>query len=72
VTVDDLEELARALVATAADMNELGGPNAFFGIIDALVAEGAGKRRRESALVLEITPPGGQKITKVFMQGRAA
>ena len=72
VTVDDLEELARALVATAADMNELGGPNAFFAVIDALVAEGAGERRRESALVLEITPPGGQKITKVFMQGRAA
>ena len=72
VTVDDLEDVGRALATAAADMNELGGPNAFFAVVDALVAEGAGAGRRQSALVLEITPAGGQKVTKVFMQGRAA
>ena len=69
VTIGELEDASRAVVGAAADMNQLGGPNAFFAVIDALVAAGAGRRtRRESALVLEVTPPGGQKVTKMFMQ----
>jgi hypothetical protein len=70
IEVEELEEAARDVVSAAGDMNAFGGPNTFFAIFDELIAiGGAGKAHRESALVLEIQPPGGDKVTKFLMQG---
>ncbi len=72
IEVEELEEAARDVVSAAGDMNAFGGPNTFFAIFDELIAiGGAGKAHRESALVLEIQPPGGDKVTKFLMQGSA-
>ena len=70
IEVEELEEAARAVMSAAGDMNQFGGPNTFFAIFDELIAiGGAGKAHRESALVLEIQPPDGEKVTKFLMQG---
>jgi hypothetical protein len=68
VAVSELEEAVEEVLSRGADMDRMGAPNTFFGIFDALVRIGGlGKAHRESALVLEITPPGGQTVTKFFM-----
>jgi hypothetical protein len=68
VAVEELEEAAERVLRQGAQMDKFGAPNTFFGIFDALVRiGGVGKAHRESALVLEITPPGGQTVTKFFM-----
>ena len=42
--------------------------NAFFATLDKLIAElSGGAALRQSAMILEITPPGGKKVTKVLM-----
>jgi hypothetical protein len=55
----------------ADDLDTFAGQNAFFGVFDAIVQAGSnGKGRRESALVLEITPPGTtETVTRVLMGG---
>ena len=72
VSPEDLVDAAKDVADAAAGMDQFNGPNSFFAIIDTLIARGgAGKAHRESALVLTITPPGGQPITKMFMEGAA-
>jgi hypothetical protein len=66
VSSDDLNERAKRFVEMADDLS-FGRANAFFIVFDRLVLEGSGgKSPRNSALVLEITPPGGEKVTKVL------
>jgi hypothetical protein len=70
VSADELEASARAAVSAAAAMDRFDGPNAFFAVFDDLIAIGGnGRAHRASALVLEIVPPGGQPVTRMFMQG---
>jgi hypothetical protein len=72
VSPEDLVDAAKDVADAAAGMDQFNGPNSFFAIIDTLIARGgAGKAHRESALVLTITPPGGQPVTKMFMEGAA-
>jgi hypothetical protein len=72
VSADDLNEQVKDFVAMADDLS-FGRENAFFAVFDRLVLEGSGgKALRNSALVLEITPPGGEKVTKVLTAGRPA
>ena len=73
VSPEDLVDAAKDVADAAASMDQFNGPNSFFAIIDTLIARGgAGKAHRESALVLTITPPGGQPVTKMFMEGAAS
>jgi hypothetical protein len=73
VPVDKLQEAARGFVEMADDLDTFAGQNAFFGVFDAMVRAGSNsKGRRESALVLEITPPGANEtVTRVLMGGGA-
>jgi hypothetical protein len=72
VPLDDLKDAARKFVEMADDLDEW-RENAFFAIFDKIV-EAALKRvpqskaARESAMVLEITPDGKDKVTKVLMR----
>jgi hypothetical protein len=62
----DLDGQVKAFVEMADDLS-FGRENSFFVVFDRLVLEGSGgKSPRNSALVLEITPPGGEKVTKVL------
>jgi hypothetical protein len=73
VSPENLVDAAKAVADAAAAMDQFNGPNSFFAIVDTLIARGgAGKAHRESALVLTITPPGGQAVTKMFMEGAAS
>jgi hypothetical protein len=66
VKPDDLNDHVAAFVDMAPDLDDF-RTNAFFAVFDRLVMEGSnGRAPRESALVLEITPTGGQKVTKVL------
>ena len=70
VSPEDLADAAKDVVQAAAGMDGFNGPNSFFAIMDSLIARGGvGKAHRESALVLTITPPGGETVTKMFMEG---
>src|SRR5262249_52379330 len=65
VPVKDLEDAARHFVETANDLDSFGRENTFFAIFDRLVKEGgSGKGRRQSAMLIEITPAAGEKVTK--------
>jgi len=56
----------------ADDLN-FGRENSFFVVFDRLVLEGSGgKSPRASALILEITPSGGEKVTKVMTGAKPA
>jgi hypothetical protein len=68
----ELEDAARGFVEKGGIVDDFGPTNAFFGIFDRLIylAEG-NKGRRESSMILDITPPGGQTIRKFFMTGPA-
>jgi hypothetical protein len=64
----DLQKKIKRFVEMADDLS-FGRENSFFIVFDRLVLEGSGgKVPRNSALVLEITPSGGEKVTK-FMTG---
>ncbi|MGE0450316.1 MAG: hypothetical protein AB7Q29_12135 [Vicinamibacterales bacterium] len=68
VAVAELEKAVEEVLACGAQMDAIGGPNSFFGVFDALVRIGGlGKAHRESVFVLELTPPGGDTVTKFFM-----
>lgn len=68
VPVDEskLAEAARNFVEEAANLNEFGTQNTFFGVFDTFVEIGSrGKTHRESTLILQITPSGAtEPITK--------
>ena len=68
VPVMELQRAARRFVDMADELEKFGRrENTFFAVFDHLVQVGSGgKGRRESALILEITPPGGETITKIF------
>ncbi|MSO23042.1 MAG: hypothetical protein EXQ58_07280 [Acidobacteria bacterium] len=66
VSADDLNKQVKEFVQMSDDLNEF-RENAFFTVFDRLVHEGSGGRApRNSSLVLEITPQGGKKVTKVL------
>ena len=66
VTSDVLNKQVKQFVEMADDLS-FGRENTFFAVFDRLVMEGSGgKTPRNSALVLEITPPGGEKVTKML------
>ncbi len=71
VPVEELEKASRRFVEMADDLDNVGGQNTFFAVFDAVVRAGSsGKGRRESALVLEITPAGAtETVTRVLMGG---
>lgn len=72
VTASELNKRVKQFVEMADDLN-FGRENCFFIVFDRLVLEGSGGRSpRNSALVLEITPPGGEKVTKVVTAARPA
>jgi hypothetical protein len=72
IPLDELKEVARKFAEMADDVDEW-RENAFFAIFDKIV-EAALKKApqdkpgRESAMVLEITPDGKNKVTKALMQ----
>ena len=68
ISVDQLEAAAADVLKAGGNMDKFGAPNTFFGVFDALVRVGGiGKSHRESALILEITPPGGETVTRFLM-----
>jgi hypothetical protein len=71
VSSDELNKQVRKFIEMSDDLNDF-RENAFFAIFDRLVMAGSGgKAPRQSALVLEITPAGGQKVTKVLTAATA-
>lgn len=73
ISNDELAEASKKFVELSNKINVF-KENAFFAIFDKLVQAGAPNRaRRESAMVLEITPVGKteeEKITKILMAGK--
>ena len=72
IPLDDLQDAARKFVEMADDLDEW-RENAFFAIFDKLVEAALRKAprdkpARESAVVLEITANGRDKVTKAIMQ----
>jgi hypothetical protein len=68
VKLDDLVDAARRFVKMADSLDTFGRVNTFFAIFDKLAREGSSsKGRRRAALILEITPPGREKVTKFLM-----
>jgi hypothetical protein len=66
VSSDHLNKQVLEFVEMADDLGAC-RENAFFVVFDRLVQEGSGgKTPRNSALMLEITPPGGEKVHKVL------
>lgn len=72
VSDEEIKEASRDFVAQGASVDQFGPKNAFFGIVDRLIAAAEGnKGQRDSALILEITTPAGspETICKFFMSG---
>ncbi len=69
VPVPELQKASRDFVKMADRLNRFAPrENTFFGVFDKLVQVGnADKCRRESAMILKITPPEGESVTKYFM-----
>lgn len=67
VTLDDLQQASREFVGMAGKIDNW-AVNAFFAVFDGLIQfDSGGKAIRESAMVLEITPPGDtEPIRKIF------
>jgi alkanesulfonate monooxygenase SsuD/methylene tetrahydromethanopterin reductase-like flavin-dependent oxidoreductase (luciferase family) len=70
IPLDDLKDAARKFAEMADDVDEW-RENAFFAIFDKVVEAGLKKTprdkpARESAMILEITPDGTNKITKAL------
>ena len=68
IGLDALQKAAADFVGFADQLDKFGRENSFFAIFDKLVHEGSsGKWRRESAVVLEIEPPAGERVVKYLM-----
>src|SRR5262249_3739511 len=72
IQLNELKEAARKFVEMADDMDEW-RENAFFAIFDKIVEAALkkaprDKTARESAMVLEITPDGKNRVTKALMR----
>ena len=68
IGLDALQKAAADFVGYADDLDKIGRENSFFAIFDKLVQEGSsGKWRRDSAVVLDIEPPGGERVIKYLM-----
>lgn len=67
VTIDDLQQASKDFLAMAGKIDNW-AVNAFFAVFDGLIQfDSGGKAIRESAMVLEITPPGDtEPIRKIF------
>ncbi len=67
VTTEDLQQASREFLAMAGKIDNW-AVNAFFAVFDGLIQfDSGGKAIRESAMVLEITPPGDtEPIRKIF------
>jgi len=66
ISADRLNKQVKEFVQMSDDLNQF-RENAFFAVFDRLVHEGSGRKiPRNSSLVLEITPQGGRKVTKVL------
>ena len=63
VSLDDLNSDAERFVSMADDMDQY-RENAFFAVFDKLVRAGGGASK--SSMILTITPPGGQAVTKIL------
>ena len=72
IPLDELKDAARKFVEMADDLDDW-RENAFFAIFDKIVEAALkknpqAKAARESAMVLEITADGKNKVTKVLMR----
>jgi hypothetical protein len=65
IPIAELDRASGKFVSMAADIDQYKA-NAFFCILDSLVRQAVGPR--PSALVMQITPPGGQMITKILTE----
>jgi hypothetical protein len=67
ISMKELADASHEFIKKADDLDEI-RENSFFAIFDRLVQEGgSGKGRRESAMILEITSPGKDKVVKYLM-----
>jgi hypothetical protein len=74
IPLDELNESTRKFVEMADDLDEW-RENAFFAIFDKIIQSALKNTQqipaaRESAMVIEITADGKNKVTKAFMQQR--
>jgi hypothetical protein len=68
IGLDALQKASADFVGYADQLDNMGRENSFFAIFDKLVHEGSsGKWRRESAVVLDIEPPSGERVIKHLM-----
>ncbi|MFI5177120.1 MAG: hypothetical protein ACHQO8_01065 [Vicinamibacterales bacterium] len=66
-----LETAARKFVEAAAEINNYGTINTFFAVFDAFVQQGnAGRVRRDSTLILQITPAGSANTVTKYLMSR--
>jgi hypothetical protein len=65
VPIAELDLASDKFVSMAANIDQYKA-NAFFCILDSLVRQATGPR--PSALVMQITPPGGQMVTKILTE----
>jgi hypothetical protein len=65
VPIAELDQASDKFVSMAADIDRYKA-NAFFCVLDSLVRQAVGPR--PSALVMQITPPGGQMVTKILTE----
>jgi len=69
VSLDDLNGDAERFVSMADDMDQY-RENAFFAVFDKLVRAGGGASK--SSMILTITPPNGEAVTKILSSAAAA
>jgi hypothetical protein len=68
IQLDALQRAAADFVGLADELDTLGRENAFFAMFDKLVHEGSSRKwKRDSAVILEIEPPAGERVTKYLM-----
>ncbi|HEY6392221.1 MAG TPA: hypothetical protein VIX89_13130 [Bryobacteraceae bacterium] len=65
VPIADLDRASAKFVSMAADVDRYKA-NAFFCVLDSLVRQATGPR--PSALMMQITPPGGKMVTKILTE----
>lgn len=71
VSIAKLNDVTRHFVQTADDVG-FGRANAFFVVFDRLVMAGSGgTANRDSMVMIEVTPPAGEKVTKLLSAAQA-